>query len=201
MVVGLVRWDDPNTYYSQTNNPTEEILRKEDGEGFLVACGPTAVVNCLAAAGHKVTVECPGRYYPQPEEVLFDWFNDPRNYKMLEKIRKGIDPEDWFGNEIAQYYPAALLDVFGVPAHFEWGAKYKDVTKAIKNRRGVMLCLKNPGHFIAVVAYKELEQALIYNDPWPGNPWPAKWRGKSGFNRSIAGPELENLKPYRIEIG
>jgi len=201
MIIGLKKWNDPDTYFTQTNNPTEEILRKEDGKGWLESCGPTAAVNCLAAASHKVTVETPGRYYPQPEEVLTDWFNDPRNYPRLEKIREGVDPAEWMGNEVPQYYPEAILDVFGVLAKFSWGSGYDEITAALKQNKGVMVCLKKPSHFIAIVAYKELEVALVYRDPWPGNTWPVRWRGKTGFNRSIEGRELENLQPYRIEVG
>ena len=66
MVIGLKKWNIKDTYFIQTNNPTEEILRKEDGKGFLETCGPTAAVNCLSARGNNIEIICPGCYEPQP---------------------------------------------------------------------------------------------------------------------------------------
>tara|TARA_Y100000310_G_scaffold269827_1_gene283297 strand:- start:9497 stop:10099 length:603 start_codon:yes stop_codon:yes gene_type:complete len=198
-MIGLIYWNDESTYYTQTNNPSEELLRKEDGEDFLETCGPTAAVNILAAAGYRVDIECPGTYRPQPEEVLTDWFNDPRNYGTMLTARDGVDPSLYMGNEIPQYYPAAIRDVFAVAARFFWGVSVDDVISALANRCGVMICLEKPGHYIAVVAYDPDTREIVYRDPWPGNPWPEAYRGQSGFNRRISG--TENIKGYRIEIG
>jgi hypothetical protein len=66
----------------------------------------------------------------------------------------------------------------------------------------VMVALKDPGHYIAIVAYNPQTNEVIYNDPWPGNYWPVGLRGTPGFNRAIAASELiANCKPYRVEIG
>ena len=201
MIRGLKYWNDKSTYYTQTNHPTEELLRKEDGKGYLETCGPTSAVNILAARGDDIVIKTPGSYKPQPEEILTDWFNDPRNYAHMQALRDGVDPAVYMGNEIPQYYPAAIMAVFGVRAFFYWGSDWDHVTMALSLQRGVMLALKKPGHFIAAVAYREIEKAIIYRDPWPGNPWPVEWKNRSGFNRSISGLQLENLQPYRIEIG
>ncbi len=198
-MIALSHWDDANTYYTQTNNPTEQILKKEDGLEWLETCGPTAAVNCLAAAGHSVRIECPGRYWPQPEEVLMDWFNDPINYDAMKRIRDSVDPSTIMGNEVPQWYEAAIPDVFGIPAHFRWGCAFESLRGAIQGNIGVMLCLKKPGHFIAAVAVDG--ERLIYREPWPGNPWPERLKGEPGFNRSLKGDELRNLQPYRIEVG
>ena len=83
MITGAVYWNDPNKWYVQTNNPSEELLRKINKKDFLETCGPSAGVNCAAVHGFDLEIKCPGKYKPQPEEVLSDWFNDPRNYKLL----------------------------------------------------------------------------------------------------------------------
>jgi hypothetical protein len=199
IMTGLLYWDDEDTYYSQVNNPTEQILRKEDGKEWLETCGPTAAVNIIAAMGRTVKVTCPGGYEPQPEEVLSDWFHDPANYKRMKNLRDGVDPGVWMGNEIPQYYPAAVWDVFGVTGTFAWGCDPAIVKGALRAGRGVMVCLKNPGHYIAFVAYDGDE--FVYRDPWPGNTWPARWRGHRGFNRVLTAVEFDNIKDYRIEIG
>jgi hypothetical protein len=53
-----------------------------------------------------------------------------------------------------------------------------------------------------VVAFDNLTDEIIYNDPWPGTYWPAELKGKSGFNRRLHYKEfLANTKSFRVEIG
>jgi len=39
MIAGAKFWNDRNRYYIQSNNPTEEILRKRSDGAWLVSCG------------------------------------------------------------------------------------------------------------------------------------------------------------------
>lgn len=202
MVYGLKKWNDKNTYYTQINNPTEEILRKKNIKNFLETCGPTSAINILAARGDNLLIKCPGEYIPQPEEVLTDYFNDPANYKRLETARKGLSLNDWLGNEIPQYYTIAIPAVFNVNAKFCWSQTWQDIIDNLKINIGVMLCLKKPGHYIAVIAYDENADEMIYNDPWPGNKWPDRYTGMSGFNRRMKKTEYHgNVKAFCVEIG
>lgn len=202
MIHGLKKWNDRDTYFTQVNNPTEEILRKKNKKGFLETCGPTAAVNILAARGDNILINCPGEYIPQPEEVLNDYFNDPANYRNLKNARKGLNPADWLGNEIPQYYSVAVPAVFGIKSKFRWSQTWQNIIDCVKQNIGVMICLKNPGHFIAVVAYDDKTDEMIYNDPWPGNKWPVNYAGKPGFNRRMKKVEYHsNVNAYCIEIG
>lgn len=202
MVIGLKKWNDKNTYYTQINNPTEEILRKKNKTGYLETCGPTAAVNVLAARGDNILIKCPGDYIPQPEEVLTDFFNDPANYKDLEKARAGMDPGKWLGNEVPQYYTVAIPKVFNVDCKFVWAPSWEDIAEYLSKNIGIILCLKTPGHYIGGVGYDDFTKELIYNDPWPGNKWPERYAGKSGFNRRITQEEFnKNTKEFCIRIG
>lgn len=197
-VRGTVRWGVRETYYSQENNPTEAynkaVLHNRDS--WLESCGPTAAVTCLAAMGIPVRVRCPGDYEPQPEEVLMDFFNDPRNGTALKRIRKVSDdiPE----NRVPQYYPYGVRRVFGVGAEFHWGLDYGEVSRLVSEEGlAVQLCRKRPGHYIAVVAFDSESDELIYNDPWP-----SQFSDKNGFNRRMHRDEYEtNVQPYYIVYG
>jgi hypothetical protein len=197
MIKGVKYWQDRERYYTQTNNPTEEMLRKRADGNWLVSCGPSAAVSCIAAMGYDVSVKCPGMYQPQTEEVLMDYFNDPRNYDALKKVRPEIDPRNYYGNEIAQFYEVAVPAVFGVKCSFAFGGDFDKVASLLQSGKAVQLCLVKPGHYIAGVAFDDTARELIYNDPWPG-----RFKDGNGFNRRMGEVEFRgNVKPYRIVYG
>ena len=193
MIKGVKFWNARECYFVQTNNPTEEILRKRSDGVWLVSCGPSAAVTCIAAIGFDVSIKTPGGYAPQSEEVLMDFFNDPRNYPTLQKARPETPPDMWHGNEIPQFYPVAVQSVFGVKACFEWKADFDKVAAELSTGKAVQLCLKNPGHYIAAVAYDDERDEIIFNDPWPG-----RFKDANGFNRRLKRADFSNVKPFRI---
>ena len=193
MIKGVQFWNDRACYFVQSNNPTEEILRKRSDGIWLVSCGPSAAVTCIAAMGFDVEVKTPGDYKPQSEEVLMDFFNDPRNYSQLKAARPETPPDMWHGNEIPQFYPVAVQSVFGIKARFEWTAPFEKVIAELQAGKAVQLCLKNPGHYIAAVAYDDERDEIIFNDPWPG-----RFKDGNGFNRRLKRVDFSNVKPFRI---
>ena len=193
MIKGVKFWNARDCYFVQTNNPTEEILRKRSDGVWLVSCGPSAAITCIAAMGFDVEVKTPGDYKPQSDEVLMDFFNDPRNYPALQKVRPETPPDMWHGNEIPQFYPVAVQSVFGVKARFEWTAPFEKVIAELQAGKAVQLCLKNPGHYIAAVAYDDERDEIIFNDPWPG-----RFKDGNGFNRRLKRVDFSNVKPFRI---
>ena len=201
MIIALPRYDDPEAYYSQTNNVVETILAKTGANRKLETCGPTAAVILLDALGRLEQIDTPGGWAMQPEDVLACWFNDPRNYPAMRAIRGDIDPADIMGNEVPQWYEAAVPAVFGVKVKFAWGLIAGHIEDALGGRRGVLATLIKPGHYIAIVGYDTDTREVIYHDPWPGNPWPARYAGKPGQLRRLTVEEQKNLKPYRVEIG
>jgi len=191
MIISLAKhWNDRDYYYIQTNNPTEEILRKAGKvRDFLESCGSTAAVNCLAAHGYDLEVYCPGEYKPQPEEVLQDWFNDPRNYKTMHKVRRGV--EQLPGNRVPQFYPPAVKDVFNVECRFRWFITHHDLIEWLQQGYTIQVCLQSPSHYIAVVAFDTRTSEFIYNDPWPG-----RFEDNDGFNKRFS--DMENLNAFAV---
>jgi hypothetical protein len=186
MIGGGRYWNDRDHFYVQTNNPTEEILRKAGGlEKFLESCMPTAAVNCNAARGKNLGVTCPGGYEPQPEEVLMDFFNDPRNYAVLRSIRQGVEKYPF--NRIPQYYPYAVEQVFGITdAQYREGLSVKALRDFLMKGGTFQGCLIDPGHALAFVAYDFMYGEFIYNDSWPG-----RHKDGNGFNRRMNHEEYE----------
>lgn len=185
MVYGAEFWNDRDMFYIQTNNPTEALLSKVMGKLQLETCGPTACVNCVASLGSNVEVSCPGEYKPQPEEVVEDFLNDPRNFAEFERIRTGVSGIP--GNRIPQYYPYAAKMVFGVDAEFMWISGMKTVIEGLKNGRPSQVCFIEPGHFVAIVAWDEEINNFIYNDGWPERT------RTDGFNLKIPFESAERL--------
>lgn len=201
-IIGLPRWNEPDAYYNQTNNVVETVLVKTKADRKLETCGPTAACCILDALGANIKTLSPGGWDIQPEDMLAAWFNDPRNYDAMRRFRGDIDPATIMGNEVPQWYEAAIPAVYGVKARFYWGASLLEIHQALRNGRGVLVCLKDPRHYVGIVAEDTEQDQFVYHDPWPNNPWPANLRGQSGRSRSVDCDELAaNLQPFRIEIG
>lgn len=201
MVEGVAYFNERDTFYTQTNNPTESLLKKvretaDSRGGWLESCGPTSAINCLAAMGKRIDVVCPGDYNPQPEEVLMDYFNDPRNASKLEEVRSLGDGSVTIPyNRVPQYYPLAVWDVFDVRGSFHWSPDFDRIVKKVRAGNAIQVCLKSPGHYIALVAYDLSTDELIFNDSW-GDRFKD---GKGGWNRRMSRDEFSsNVQPYYI---
>jgi hypothetical protein len=194
MITGAKFWNDRNNFFSQENNPSEELLRKTGTVGWLETCGPTASIMCLAVLGYDLTITCPGSYRPQPEEVLSDFLNDPRNYPELAKERPDLSPDRMPNNRVPQYYPLAVDRVFGAKAFFIWLTDPVNLAKYLTEGRAVQICLEKPGHYLAAVAYDDRADEVVFNDPWPD-----QYPDKNGFNRRVGRMKLwENQKHFAI---
>ncbi len=191
---GLPKWNDRACYYSQANNSIEGFLGAL-GLGFKTeSCGPTAAVTILSCMGYAVDVVVPGTYKPQPEQVLWDYLNDPRNFPRFAAVRPNLEPGTIPGNQVPQYYPTAIMEVFGKTATFQMGLTFAQVAEKVSSGKGVQICLKRPGHYLPVVAYDEVARELIYHDPLP-----SRHRGGNGFARRLTEAEFAaNVQPYGI---
>ena len=195
MIVGARYWNEQGRYYSQVNNPTEEQLRKHGVGSWLETCGATASVMCLAAVGWNLLIRCPGTYLPQPEEVLADWLNDPRNYGELRKARPDWNPEAAPGNRVADYYPRAVAAVFAARAEYVPATTLPAIKALIAGGCSVQLCLMPPGHYVSAVAWDRATDEVIYHDPWPGRK--AQW-GSNGFCKRLFATEEAAIQPYVV---
>ena len=194
MIKGAKYWDNASkTYYIQTNNPTESLLKtfyRRVVKSWLETCGPTAACSCLGALGYDLEISTPGSYRPQHEEVLSDYLNDPKTLEEREKVREGVSHIP--GGRIPQFYPLAVMRVFGAKGEFQWLHNFDKIAGYLSQGKTVQLCLRNPGHYIAAVAYDDTNEELIYNDPWPG-------RTGKGFNLRMKRSEYDkNVTNYII---
>jgi hypothetical protein len=199
MIKGAPRWDDREAYYTQTNNAVERLLSRYGARASAVSCGPSSAINCLAALGLSVETVSPGGWAPQPEDVLTIWFHDHRNWDRLSEIRAATDPEKtrFSPHEVPQYYPAAVKAVFGARAQFTWNASFAEIAAHVSNGLAVMVNHKpeknRPGHYVAVVAYDEISDELIFHDSWPeGAP------GHNGWARRISRSQWHEMEPYAV---
>lgn len=183
--------NDRSRLHVQTNNPTEEQLRKDeleeggDVKGWLETCGPTAMVNCLDALGIDIKITTPGGYFPQPEEVAADYLNDPANYEKFRNIRPDLDFSKVQGNRIPNLYPLAAKEVFGAEAIFYLSRGWDLIVSDLILGYTVQLCLKNPGHYIAAVDFDRATEEIIYHDSWPGRT------GTDGFRLRMGRAEYD----------
>jgi len=191
-----------NCYLSQSDNAIEAIIRKTGSKSWLRSCGPTSSAMLVMAIGKPIECKSPAGEQIQPEDALFCYFNDPKNREILQAQRPEVNPDNFFGNQIPQFYPEAINRFFGARCSFSWGATFGQIILAINAGRGVMVQLTDPGHYIAIIGYSD-DGEIIYNDPWPDNYWPRRYSGKSPEKRRVNyETELKpNLQPFRVEIG
>lgn len=195
MIKGLPHWEDRERYYTQTNNSIE-AFHKASGKtkGWTESCGPTSATTILDMMGTPVAIVTPGGWQAQPEQVLWDYLNDPRNYTKFAAARPNLAPGTYPGNQIPQYYPVAVKEVFGRTAAFKEGVKFEDVSQWVAAGKGVQLCLKTPGHFIPVVAFDDTAGELVFHDPFPD-----RFPDKNGFGRRLTRDEFKsNVQPYGV---
>ena len=175
MIKGAKVWYERDHHYSQENNPTElralktyslnkGVYNKYD---YLETCGPSAAVGCMAVLGTvDLEIICPGEYKPQPEEVLADFFIDGVNDDEFERIRSGFQNTNIPENRAPQFYPYAVQQVFNFNgASFKYLKSFDLIANYLKLGNSIQLCLKNPSHYVAAVAFDDLSQEIIYNDP------------------------------------
>lgn len=191
MIKGTKYWDNRNTFSVQTNNAHEAFLRRWSGKdrGYLELCGPTSAINVIESMGAPVECKSPVGEPIQPEDYLAAWMNTPAN-------RPSYIPDERPTNEYPKAYPNAITKVFGRSCKYLEGQSFEWITSMVFGGTGCMICLKDPGHFLAVVAFDNETNELIYRDPWPNRT------GTDGFNLRMGKKEFDaNVKPYVVVFG
>lgn len=200
MIKGVNYWSDRNRFWVQTKNGVEAILKVAlpagvDGihHGWLETCGPSSSVNVMDSMGTDISNKSSGGASLRPMDFLTLWMNEPQNFVSLGIAAGVTGPDQYMENEIAAFYPAAVKACFGATAVYKEGLGWDGLVNEVQQGQGAMICLINPGHFLAVVAYDDVTQELIYNDSWPGRT------GTDGFNLRMGKSEfLSNVKSYAI---
>jgi len=196
-IYGLKYWDDrKRAYFTQENNAIEHILKccLPACISPLESCGPTASLNCQASLGLEIEIQTQGGYRPQPEDVLMSFFNDPNNFASMRAAWPGLDPDKLPGNEVARWYPLAVRKVFGNACEFVGAISFEQAATHIREGRAIQVCLRSPGHFVALVAYDDERAEFILKDGWA-----SRWPDGDGFCKRLARSEYEtNLKPQSL---
>ena len=78
--------------------------------------------------------------------------------------------------------------VFGQYCEFTWFVNHFQLSDLLEKKYSIQVCLKNPSHYIAIVAFDFGTSEFIYNDPWV--------RKGKGFNERFSG--ISNLENYTI---
>jgi hypothetical protein len=203
LITGAKYWDKLDRYYKQSNNSVETMIKKLGIEwvkksgnnggkspGWLETCGPTAAVMCMDAMDIL-----PWQPYDgvQVEDILTLWLNNPCNYGDMRASRPELNPDEWMGNRVPQYYPPAVKKLFKVSARFA-SLSWEDIASMLLNGHAIQLCKVTPGHYIAAVAYDSEKNEIIYHDPWP-----EQYADGQGFCRRITRPEfVANIHPWGV---
>ena len=198
MIHGQKGWNNKLLYFFvQINNVIETVLQKL-GKKHLESCGNTSAVMCGALMANRIsdmTIKSHGGWKCQPEDYLFLYLNDKRNYKKFLKARSNLKPSQFPGNRVPQYYTPAMKDVFNIDCKFDFISDNDFLKGELKKNNSIMVCLKKPGHYIALLAYDDETKEFIFNDPWPGR----KGLKNKGFNERIkAGALQKNMKNFSV---
>ena len=197
MIKGAKYWNNrKKSYYDQTNNPTEGMLKKlknlNQRNHWLESCGGEAAASCMAALGYKIEIETPGGHILQAGELIVDFLNGKKQEKELAKIRSSVSRIP--GNRLPQLCPYAVKSLFGAEAEFMWTNKWWGIVAILRMGNTIQLNLKKPDHFISAVHFDESKNEIIYNDSWP-----RKANNFDGFNLRMTKDEYENnVKNYAI---
>lgn len=189
MIVGAVKWNDRKTYYVQANDFLETILGKLGYAQPWQSCGPNAACSCLEALGWELFTLTRGGYSVPADDLLTEWLNNPRNYKMLGP---GPDPVREPNNRHARYYPSATRALWNIGSRWLAPFSWRDLDGHLARHRAVMVCINPPGHYISVVAMDQATGEYIANDPWPGRKRVPPMNG-DGFNIRLTDAERDSI--------
>jgi hypothetical protein len=218
MIIGTRHMDRGDLWYAQAqldgqgntipNSAIENILRKDDIQDgpvdlppaartrpglWLETCGSHAAANSVLATRRNPeallsALRLPGGGSVRPPDLLTVWMNTPQNRAKLSAARPNLDPDAFMGNEIPQYFPVAVAEVFGAVCVYKDSSSWEITASLLRQRAAVQLCLIEPGHFITAKAYDDVTGEIIYIDPDPPRQ-PGDWKqvrmGKAEYQRNV----------------
>lgn len=181
---GIVDWEVTSIRYDQTNNTTEEIIRKIKAEmirelkefipkeywkdidklaSYLELCGHSAFL-CLMQGMRYLPAKYNngfklGNLYAQMEDIVASISNQ-RRYNSLFQSGNGMD------NRYLDTYPVLAWELFGCKAEVITDLSFYDIIEYLWNGIGVQLWLREPSHYIAAISANKMESLIKYNDSW-----------------------------------
>jgi hypothetical protein len=173
--MGVKNSKNPDIRYEQTRNSIEEIVRKimqelvREGKldakdaRYLESCGACAFSTIMEGMGFlqsKDYFSFPAGEQIQMDDAAMVWMNDPKRNIYQATM----------ANRYADTYVKAARELYDCSAYIHSNTTFKDVTRQVSAGNGVQICLKNPGHWLAVIDYDGKRDVLIYMDSWGGRP-------------------------------
>ena len=135
---------------------------------FILCISPHSAINSLAAIlpdPNILDVLSPGGWRPRAPDLLTIYMNGPQQADVFSKIIPGVNWDFVFENEYAELVPVAVKAVFGIDCRYQPTHRFDDLVQFIKGGQAIQLVLIHPGHYIAVHAYDDFTDELIYVDP------------------------------------
>lgn len=192
MTFGIKKFSDSSIKYDQERNGVEAIIKKVNAAnkvnvGYLESCGICAF--CTLMEGMEYLSSKLYLTFPTGKKIQFDdavmvYANDPAN---------GFDNSK-MANRVAISYPKLANELFGARAEIVWSIDKNQLVSHLKSSDGIQICLKNPGHWIAVVAYDEDKDEFIYMDSWGSRPG----LKNGGVHEVMSAKDLSNVQPFYI---
>jgi len=165
---GILNWTNPHIRYEQTRNAIEEIKRKILAEhgidaGWLESCGPSAFSTEMEGLGYLT--ERDYLHFPNGETIQMDdahtvWLNDPHRgkYPNIMDNRRG------------DVYVDIARQCYGCKAYLKKKTIFDDAAFHLWGGDGVQVCLKSPGHWIALIAFDRGDDEIVFHDSWGNRP-------------------------------
>ena len=164
MITGILNWENANIRYDQTENATEAIIRKINiqhgvSAGHYESCGASACCCEMEGLGYLKIADYPMTIMGgqiQMDDFLMMYLNDPRN---------DFEDSDRMDNRYLRSYPKVVKQLFNCESE-TFDTNFTRIKELIEGGHGVQVCLENPGHFIALIAYDYKKDEFIYHDSW-----------------------------------
>lgn len=172
----LVKGKKVSIRYDQTKNSAEALIKKTTAEinkmlgvnnkirrGYLESCGMSALaceMEGLEYAPVDKPIQFPtGKTIPL-DDGLMTFVNLPSNDKLFQA-------GDVFDNRYWDTIITAAKECFGCDAYLQRFDKDFDfLSVELERGNGVIICLDEPGHYLALIAYDQESDEIIYHDSW-----------------------------------
>jgi hypothetical protein len=157
----------PKYYNYQNDDAIENYNKKTMGKNYyLETCGWNAVTTaCNIVLGEPLKVTLPGGETIDPAMAAWIWCNTPENFEKLKKYRDNIDPNsNVVLSRVPQFF-CATQELFGVYSEFHFNNSFDVLKNHIEMGRTLVICLRNPRHYLAAYDYNNVADYIICFDP------------------------------------
>jgi len=197
MIRGIKNHLDVFIRYDQTRNATENIKKgylmelvkegklTDDNIKFLESCGMSAFSTEMEGLGYLM----PYMYFTFPgqadrtiqmDDAHMITANDPK-YEIHKYL---------LDNRLLDTYITLAIECYDCPAYSLDEVTFGMAADLLIYGEGIQVCLKKPGHWIALIDYDDELDAIRFHDSWGGRPG----LKNKGFHEIILREEWSNVQ-------